>query len=559
MAKHDPWQWPALQGMPATLPAKLEYQRGVFGKVHGVRSDFRWIARSADFKRGNELEEALYLGSQDKPCALPFWRCLAAVHYAGFAYPSRAKDAAQRGGFLEKQIADLGRSVLPAALSALLSLRMVWQWNDSIWWDRQESVNWSQPDSVLPIAAADCPGLDLEGLGDRLGKAIAEGLAGLMELGKESLAYFYASLLAGETPAILPSTKPLGPEALAALLLPLPRPLADRLSLLGWVPSNLYELKDLGKCWDGAVLAVGHNAPELSSKAKEYQAEAERMADAIYAADPDRLRLPSPVLPAPASTDPQDDSLQLAIWGPSSAGKTVLMAQLFLENAEKESDWLIVPNETSLQFIQNMRQSRGGNGFPPATPENFVSQLRYQFFNRTTGISASLLVEERPGRDYEKQKQDIRQRMKSADGLVLLIDPYRESRKLDEELANLFTHMQVDRQGIHPQDTRPIAVCLSKADDLINNPADLRHAMERPDDFVKTRDRWGLVPLFGRYCANYRFFPVSAVGVGLRHGIAESNTFYDENLKLRVKGKSQSFNLMAPFIWLIDQLRRARI
>ena len=101
---------------------------------------------------------------------------------------------------------------------------------------------------------------------------------------------------------------------------------------------------------------------------------------------------------------------------------------------------------------------------------------------------------------------------------------------------------------------RSIAVCLSKADTLIENPADLRYACDWPDDFVKAHDRWGLTALFERYCANYRFFPVSAAGVELRHGIAEPNIFYDENLQLRIKAKTQSFNLMQPFEWLIGQL-----
>ncbi|PZN84574.1 MAG: hypothetical protein DM484_02655 [Candidatus Methylumidiphilus alinenensis] len=366
-------QWPALQDMPATLPAELEYQRGVFGKVHKARSDFRWIARSQGFHRGEELEETLYLGSQDKPCPLAFWRCLKTDYFAGVAYPSRAQDAAQRGGFLEKQIADLGRSGLPAALSALLSLRVVWQWNDSIWWDRQEGGNWSQSDSVLPIAAADCPGLDLEGLEDRLGKAIAEGLAGLMELGKESLAYFYASLLAGETPAILPSTKPLGPEALAALLLPLPRPLADRLSLLGWVPSNLYELKDLGKCWDGAVLSVDQNAPELSAKAKEFQAEAEKLTRALLENRPEDLAPAKPCYQASIaepgvqnSKPPLDgeESIQAektavseAILAPrnGAALETTALGEQELEGATKGGP---IPSHTKNSFPESTSHSR---------------------------------------------------------------------------------------------------------------------------------------------------------------------------------------------------------
>ena len=65
------WQWPALQGDRGRLPERLECQRGVFGKVQGARSDFRWIARSAGFPGGDELEKAIALGSSGAAC--PAW------------------------------------------------------------------------------------------------------------------------------------------------------------------------------------------------------------------------------------------------------------------------------------------------------------------------------------------------------------------------------------------------------------------------------------------------------------------------------------------------------
>ena len=95
--------WPALRGLGE--PTAIECERGVFGKMHGARSDFRWIARSAAFLRDGWLEDKFALGSEDLPTRLSFWRCLPehGCYIAGYAYPSRAQDASGRRGFLEKQ------------------------------------------------------------------------------------------------------------------------------------------------------------------------------------------------------------------------------------------------------------------------------------------------------------------------------------------------------------------------------------------------------------------------------------------------------------------------
>jgi len=554
MAEHDPWQWPALQG--AERPQALAYERGIWGKAHGIRSDFRWLAATGGFTlRHSGLEQAFSLGSEDLPQRTQAWRALGDAYYAVACYKSRAEDAAGRGNFLERQIIEWRPAghAIPAALGALIVLPEAARYTDALWWDRRDEGRWGEAGFALPLGPQCCPPLSVDGIGPRVENSIRL-LKNAVPL--EALEQFYTAVLAGHRAVALPGLgQALPPEALAALLLPLHRDMADRFSLINWLPSQHANTGDLRISWD-AVLGGGY--PDLANGSPEpteaQRQQAGQMAEALYAQDPGRLQW----LAKPAGARPAAAALQLAIWGASSAGKTVLIAQLFLEHFGKDGDWLIGANETSLKFIQNMRQSWGDNSFPPATVPGFVEQLNYQFFNRATGVCASLMVENRAGRDYEEQKEDIRQRMKAAAGLVLLIDPYREKRLLIEELDNLFRHMQVDRQEAYPQDSRPIAICLSKADALIENPADLRHALEQPDDFVKTRDRWGLAPLFDRYCSNYRFFPVSAVGVDLRYGIAESNTFYDENLNLRVKGKSQSFNLMPPFVWLIDQLEAAR-
>lgn len=253
-----------------------------------------------------------------------------------------------------------------------------------------------------------------------------------------------------------------------------------------------------------------------------------------------------------------DTALPLAIWGPSASGKTVLMAQLHLQTHRGHSDWNVLPaQQKTLAFIQQMEERRHQhNEFPRATPVGAKEEVAYLFAHHGH-IKASLLVEDRAGNDYETMEEDSRRKMNEALGLVLLIDPFRDPGKLYLELSRLLNQMHVDRlrsDGQTPKDPRPIAVCLSKADLLIESAADYHRACATPDAFVRDMDRWNLIPLLDKFCAHYCLFPVSAVGVELRYGIIETSIFYDEELNLRVKTQGQPFNLMEPFTWLIHEL-----
>jgi len=255
-------------------------------------------------------------------------------------------------------------------------------------------------------------------------------------------------------------------------------------------------------------------------------------------------------------------AIPLAIWGPIASGKTLLMAQLHLETHAGPGEWDVYPaQQSALQFIHQMQECRLNNEFPPATAVGLEEQIAYEFVNRNTGARATLAVEDRGGKDYEHETlhQDARQRVNSAAGLVLLIDPSRDTRHVQSQLSHLLLQMHGDRRADAAsadglKDLRPIAVCVSKADGLIESPADYHRACADPDGFVRAKDRWGMAPLLDKFCANYRFFAVSAVGVALRHGVIEANTFYDENFNLRLKSQGKPFNLMAPFAWLIGQL-----
>ncbi len=252
---------PVLPATPATgEPPVLRVEHAVWGKVHGARSDFRWIARSPDFPQDPDLPRQLNLGAEDQPVRTQLWRNLHGRCYAVSCYPSRATDWSGRTGFLEKQILAWEPAVgLPAALGALLLLPEVACRTDEVWWDRCEGEPWQDPGFALPLPA---PGpIPVEE--SQVEASLIRGIEALHAvLQANSLEAYFLRLLGRLRPAGLTGlSQPLPPEALAALLAPLPGMLADRVSLAGWISGHASR-DDLAR-WDAVVLP-----PELAGTAE---------------------------------------------------------------------------------------------------------------------------------------------------------------------------------------------------------------------------------------------------------------------------------------------------
>jgi len=295
----DPLRWPALSGAAALLGEVLRCEIGIWGKVHRQASDYRWIARSSGFAgQAPDLHRRLRIGSEDRAVRATAWRApwepTGQDYFAIGTYASRALDAAQRAGVLEKQVLHWHRpsAEVPAALAALLLLPAVAHTDDRLWWDRVGEGDWQRPDYALPLGADACPRLriaraDLEA-------AVAAGIDTLLEaLDQPSLAALYAGLLAGVRPVMLRGQgSPLPPAALAALLLPLTAEQAGRLSLSAWVPGVLIDPLDLAHNWDLVVTAQSGAAPEVAS---EFMERGAVLAQALVNRDPDCLGPPGRV------------------------------------------------------------------------------------------------------------------------------------------------------------------------------------------------------------------------------------------------------------------------
>lgn len=564
----QPLSWPALKLDGEPLPGALTYERGIWGKVHGAPSDFRWITTTTGFAAAHPgVERELPLGGEDAPASGMLWRTIGDTCYAAAFYPSPAQDAAGRSGFLEKQVLEWKRPPeVPAALGALLLLDTVARLGPDVYWNRRSDIRWSEDDYTLDLGADAHPPLPVSVAA--LEDAVARGLELLRgAVSEEALAELYAALLAGGRALPLRGlTAPLPPAALAALLLPLPRTLADRLSVAGWLPSSRLsdaDLQEVRRCWDfvlGGAMAIPATPATSPAPTPEQIRDARSLAHELFGPTPTR-----PVRTAPSAADPQPAAgrrpVQLTLWGPSSAGKTVLLAKLYLET-ENQQDWDIFPTQKSVDFIQTMRERMQTNNlFPLATTVGHVEGIEYLFRHRRTGLEASLQLEDRAGEESVKLedntvsgKVSLKQRLGSADGLVLLFDPISDKTILESQVWRTLELLHVaSGRGVY-KDERPIAVCLSKADVLIETAVDFRRALETPDEFVRERVPAVLLHALDRFAINYRLFPVSAAGVRLRHGVVEPIVFLDEDLKPRVCPGGQAFNLMAPFSWLLQEL-----
>jgi hypothetical protein len=337
------WQWPALNLQGHPRPLQLEVERAVWGKVHGAASDFRWIAHSPGLRpQARRLELELLLGSEDVPERATCWRALGSSYCAVSSYPSRALDAARRSGFLEKQLMEwTPYQDAPAALGALMLLPRVAGFTDEIWWNRSGDPGWAQPGFALNLEPGDVPSLEVDE--GNLARTVAAGCAVLRDAVEETtLAAFYSSLLAKRRPAILSGLgRPLPPEALAALLLPLPRKLADRLSMAGWVVSQRVDPESFTRLWD-ALLCDGVPASLRAAAESEITEPGREAARAVLSGGPPRSDRPF----VPSS--------------PPSSGTPETLERLLEFVADEESRWLR-PEDLAggrpLRFIEDQAAS----------------------------------------------------------------------------------------------------------------------------------------------------------------------------------------------------------
>ena len=294
--------WPGLGQLPDG-PAPITAERGVYGKMHNARTDARWIAHSPDLDPvGRKLEDQLYVGPLEFPASAVFWRALdrpADGHLAMACKPARARDATGRSGIIERQVLQCrGQDRAPTAAVALELLPQVQGLPEGkTWWDQRTDERWEEIEHHITLEA-----VTARVEGEALHAAVTDGLKELGRLFGEDrarLAAIYQRLLGrgSAAPLFVELAAPLGPEALAALMLPLPSQVVDRVSIAGWVLSLRATAERLQGNWDVVFCPAGAVGLERQGAQPAPGEVAMRCAEQIIAGRP-------PALPTPAEEAP---------------------------------------------------------------------------------------------------------------------------------------------------------------------------------------------------------------------------------------------------------------
>jgi GTPase SAR1 family protein len=252
-------------------------------------------------------------------------------------------------------------------------------------------------------------------------------------------------------------------------------------------------------------------------------------------------------------------TIKLSLWGPTSAGKTVLLARLYQDWDGHGRGWSIYPTEKAESFIESMRNHLvSKNRFPPSTVSE-RQEVAYELRHRANNRSALLSIEDRAGKDYERLEEDVKERLKEAQGLVLLFDPLADDYvKLGRQVEETVEKLYLDLRPPKGYDERPVAICLTKVDRLLDSVDDLERLRKDPHRFAT---RWvckhlgaKLLTKIEQYYSNYRFFPLSSIGVMAYGRVLDPVTFIDENLEERILPHTEPLNLSLPFLWILDEL-----
>jgi hypothetical protein len=255
--------------------------------------------------------------------------------------------------------------------------------------------------------------------------------------------------------------------------------------------------------------------------------------------------------------------MNLVMWGPASSGKTMFLSQLFVQ-IRPGSQWAVRPASADVMGVveSHTTQLRIRSAFPPPTP--IAGQtLNFRLVHEPSGREAEIAIKDRAGVESETLDRASFELIREADGLLLMFDHTREPMQLLNEMQLTLMKLDTDRRQaaaiqIGHRDPRPIAVCLTKADLLLQGPGDLERARGAPDAFVRDHLEPKVVACVEEYCAHPRFFPVSSIGVRMRFGVIDPVQFLDESLRLRVAQDGEPLNLLEPFAWLFDEVTRAR-
>ncbi|MBL8213833.1 MAG: GTPase domain-containing protein [Bryobacterales bacterium] len=239
----------------------------------------------------------------------------------------------------------------------------------------------------------------------------------------------------------------------------------------------------------------------------------------------------------------------IGLWGRSEAGKTALLYQLCTHVTQ--TGWQVFPNEAARPFLENAASLAAQNRFPQPTALGTRAQVVYDLCS-PQGQSASIHVTDKAGEELEELSDEVTAELNSCDGLLLLFDCMEPRSQLQTGLKRLLNSLHMARQAGAARNPKPIAICLTKADRLMETEADMHLAIEQPARFVSERIDPALAVIAETRLSCFQLFPVSAAGVFVKEGALRSATFFDESLSPRLATGGRAINLTAPIAFLLE-------
>lgn len=249
---------------------------------------------------------------------------------------------------------------------------------------------------------------------------------------------------------------------------------------------------------------------------------------------------------------PERPAIDIALWGLTGSGKTAVLA--YLLHSSPLTLWDVMRVNEAPWFATS--EWRDQNKFPGGTrvTEEGQDPSRAVYKLRRGERAAMLSVEDRAGQEWKSLKKQVKEALQKAHALIVLLDPESPSEdQVRETLDTLCEDLGKEREE------RPVALCLTKADTLIETVDDLMLAERDPDRFVGATGRVkdSLRTIVSRRCANARLFAISAVGAEARFGVVRPAVIIDETLQSRPAKNVRPINLMEPFDWIFSMVGEA--
>lgn len=223
------FKWPALSQVSSLPESSFDYQHGIYGKVDNAETDFRWLATSSSFTSHRSELHLRFNPRPESVLHIPLWWQFDGWYYASFCYPSAGADKTGRPS-KEAQVLGWKPREGQVALGALALLTAAAEFLPIDWPEWGKDSNWKNETHIKNISKT-----RVTMSSTKLEDAAGHGIRELALIPEQILRDFYRSLLARRWPALLTGLdKPLGPQALAVLLLPLKPDECRGLCLAGW-------------------------------------------------------------------------------------------------------------------------------------------------------------------------------------------------------------------------------------------------------------------------------------------------------------------------------------